>query len=157
MPISFVSYRTAILDIMSKAVFEGLVFDAAGNPTEVVRVGDGDTYVVVEDGFRYHVDAHKVDEQVMASFAGQVDQNRDLIGEGMMKMLGKDDLFTKVAVDRALKNFGQQAAKVYETGIPEQTRAYLGMLGFRIVIDRHGEVLRVDLPAATNDEGDADH
>lgn len=141
---------------MSKAVFQGLVFDTDGNPAEVVRVGDSDAYVVVEDGFRYHIDSHRVDEQVMASFAGQVDQNRDVIGEGMMKMLGKDDLFTKVAVDRALKNFGQQAAKVYATGIPEQTRAYLGMLGFRIVIDRHGEVLRVDLPAGPQDDGDAD-
>ena len=132
---------------MSKAVFEGLVFDTSDKPVASSQVGADATYVVIEDGFAYHVDAHRVD-------AGQVQENRDLIGEGMMKMLGKDDLFTKVSVDRALKNFSQQAAKIYETGIPQETRAYLGMLGFRIVIDRHGDVQRIDMPTqASDDEG----
>ncbi len=139
---------------MNKAVFEGLIVDAFDNPVAAASVGADATYVVIEDGFRFHVDAHRVDEQIMASFAGQVQDNRDLIGEGMMKMLGKDDLFTKVSVDRALKNFSQQATKIYETGIPEQTRAYLGMLGFRIIIDRHGEVLKIDMPARADDESD---
>ena len=139
---------------MSKAVFEGLVFDTSDKPVASSQVGADATYVVIEDGFAYHVDAHRVDEQVMARFAGQVQENRDLIGEGMMKMLGKDDLFAKVSVDRALKNFSQQAAKIYETGIPQETRAYLGMLGFRIVIDRHGDVQRIDMPTqASDDEG----
>jgi hypothetical protein len=137
---------------MNKAVFEGVVFYADNQTVGVVSVGDEPAYVVVEDGFRYHVDAHRVDEQVMARFAGQVQENRDLIGEGMMKMLGKDDLFTKVSVDRALKNFSQQAAKIYETGIPQETRAYLGMLGFRIVIDRHGDVQRIDMPTQASEE-----
>ena len=139
---------------MSKAVFEGLIFDLDDNPVASSQVGADATYVVIEDGFAYHVDAHRVDEQVMARFAGQVQENRDLIGEGMMKMLGKDDLFTKVSVDRALKNFSQQATKIYETGIPQETRAYLGMLGFRIVIDRHGDVQRIDMP--TQASGDED-
>ena len=137
---------------MSKAVFEGLIFDTGDNPVAISQVGADATYVVIEDGFAYHVDAHRVDEQVMARFAGQVQENRDLIGEGMMKMLGKDDLFTKVSVDRALKNFSKQAAKIYETGIPQETRAYLGMLGFRIIIDRHGDVQRIDMPTQASDE-----
>lgn len=132
---------------MNKALFQGLVFDASGNPATVARVGEDDTYVVVEDGFRYHVDARSVDRQVLDSFAGQVQSNRDLIGEGMMKMLGKDDLFTKVSVDRALNRFGEQSERLFEAGIPEQTRAYLGMLGFRIHIDRQGQVLQIEMPS----------
>ena len=76
---------------MSKAVFEGLIFDTGDNPVAISQVGADATYVVIEDGFAYHVDAHRVDEQVMARFAGQVQENRDLIGEGMMKMLGKGE------------------------------------------------------------------
>jgi hypothetical protein len=33
-------------------------------------------------------------------------------------------------------------------------RAYLGMMGFRIIINIHGEVLRVEQPGIASDEGD---
>jgi len=41
-----------------------------------------------------------------------------------------------------------------ETGIPEEVRAYLGMMGFRIRINHHGEILDVEQPgiAAPDDE-----
>ena len=44
---------------MNKAVFEGLVFSADNQAVGVASVGDEPAYVVVEDGFRYHVDAHR--------------------------------------------------------------------------------------------------
>ena len=34
-----------------------------------------------------------------------------------------------------------------ENGIPEDGRAYMGMLGFKVVINVHGEVVRLDQPA----------
>jgi hypothetical protein len=37
--------------------------------------------------------------------------------------------------------------------IPEDARQWLGMLGFRIVIDFHGVVVDVQLPAGAIDEG----
>jgi len=39
-----------------------------------------------------------------------------------------------------------------ETGIPPEARAYLAMLGFKVVINVHGEVVRVEQPTMT-DEG----
>jgi hypothetical protein len=33
-------------------------------------------------------------------------------------------------------------------GLPEEARAWLGMLGFRVIIDVHGNVLRVEQPSA---------
>jgi len=33
-----------------------------------------------------------------------------------------------------------------KTGIPEEARAYLGMMGFKIHINVHGEVLDVEQP-----------
>jgi hypothetical protein len=35
-----------------------------------------------------------------------------------------------------------------EAGIPEEGRAYLGMLGFKVIINVHGEVLKIEQPAA---------
>jgi hypothetical protein len=40
------------------------------------------------------------------------------------------------------------------TGIPEEVRAYLGMMGFRIRINLHGEVLEIDQPGIETDEGE---
>ncbi|MCS6849071.1 MAG: hypothetical protein RMN52_15305 [Anaerolineae bacterium] len=137
---------------MTKALFEGLVLDEAGNALPVVYVGQDPTYVLIEDGFKYHVDARKVDEQVLNIFREHVQQNEALVSEGVLRMLGKDDLFTKVAVDRQIRNLDQHFAQLFEVGIPEQARRYLGMLGFSIVINRHGEVVDVKMPSAPIDE-----
>ncbi|RMG66081.1 MAG: hypothetical protein D6709_00760 [Chloroflexi bacterium] len=137
---------------MTKALFEGLVLDEAGNALPVAYVGSDPTYVLVEDGFAYHVDARKVDEQVLSMFREQVQQNEALVSEGVLRMLGKDDLFTKVAVDRQIRNLDQHFAQLFTVGIPEQARQYLGMLGFSIVINRHGEVVDLKMPSLPIDE-----
>ncbi|MFC1465943.1 MAG: hypothetical protein ACFLMY_13965 [Candidatus Brachytrichaceae bacterium NZ_4S206] len=137
---------------MTKALFEGLVLDEAGNALPVAYVGSDPTYVLVEDGFKYHVDARRVDEQVLNLFREQVQQNEALVSEGVLRMLGKDDLFTKVAVDQQIRNLEQHFAQLFEVGIPEQARQYLGMLGFSIVINRHGEVVDLKMPSAPTDE-----
>jgi hypothetical protein len=136
---------------MEKALFEGLVADEAGNAVSVAYVGEDPTYVVVEDGFKYHVDAHRVDEQVLDFFKAQVEGNKGLVSDGVLKMMGKDDLFSKAAVDNSLRNMDQNFAALFTQGIPEQARMYLGMLGFRVIINRQGEVVRMDMPSAPDD------
>lgn len=136
---------------MTKALFEGLVVDENDNAVSVAYVGNEPTYVVVEDGFKYHVDAKLVDEQVLKVFTEQLQNNKDQVSEGMLKMMGKDDLFSKISVESQIKNFDKQTAQLFETGIPEQARAYLGMLGFRININRHGDVVKLDLPSTTDE------
>jgi len=37
-------------------------------------------------------------------------------------------------------------------GIPEESRAYMGMLGFKIVINIHGDVVKLDQPAISGDD-----
>jgi hypothetical protein len=139
---------------MVKALFEGLVTDENGNALPVVYVGQDPTYVLIEDGFKYHVDARTVDEQVLNAFREQVQQNEALVSEGVLRMLGKDDLFTKVVVDQQIRNLDQHFAQLSEVGIPEQARRYLGILGFGVVINRHGDVVELKMPAAPIDEGD---
>jgi hypothetical protein len=140
--------------MMTKALFDGLVSDENGNAVSVAYVGDEPTYVVVEDGFKYHVDARKVDEAVLAVFRDQVKDNEDLVSDGVMKMMGKDDLFTKAAVSSTMKNIDKNFAQLFESGIPEQARQYLGMLGFRVTINRHGDVVNINMPSAPIDDGE---
>ena len=139
---------------MSKALFDGLVTDENGNPAPVSFVGTDPTYVVDEDGFQYHVDARHVDEQVLAFFRQQVEQNKGMVSDGMLKMMGRDDLFTKVAVDNSLNNLDKNLEQLYEQGIPEQARMYLGMLGFHVIINRQGDVVRLEMPSAIDDSGE---
>jgi hypothetical protein len=137
---------------MTKALFEGLVFDEHNNALPVSYVGNDPTYVIVEDGFKYHVDAQTVDDQVLNAMREQIDQNPDLVGEGMMKMMGKDDLFTKAAVSAAIKNLDKNFVQLKQTGIPTASRQYLGMMGFRVVINRHGDVIDFNMPGIAVDD-----
>jgi hypothetical protein len=61
----------------------------------------------------------------------------------MLTMLGKDDLFTKAMIDASIQNMDQ----LIEQGLPEDARTWLGMFGFRITLDIHGNVVSIDLPA----------
>ena len=78
-----------------------------------------------------------------------------LISEQTAKMMGQEDIFSKALIENQLKNMDQQFDALMQQGIPEDGRAYLGMLGFKIVINIHGEVLRVEQPSAPdNGEGE---
>jgi hypothetical protein len=124
------------------ALFAGLVQDQEGNPVEVVMVGDVPNYVVVDAGFRRHVESETVDRQVIEMLREQFMAHREIATQAMLQMLGKDDLFTKAMIDASIKNMDQ----IIESGLPEGARAWLGMLGFRVVLDTHGNVVRLDMP-----------
>jgi hypothetical protein len=129
------------------ALFAGLIRDEAENPVDVVYVGDVPNYVIDDAGFRRHVDSEIVDRQVIAMLREQFMAQREMATEAMLQMLGRDDLFTKAMIDASIKNMDQ----VIEQGLPEEARAWLGMLGFRVVVDTHGQVIRLDMPEQTAD------
>ena len=124
------------------ALFEGLVQDEEGNPVEVVWVGEVPNYVIDDAGFRRHVESQVVDRQVIEMLREQFLAQRELATEAMLEMLGKDDLFTKAMIDASIKNMDE----VIQQGLPEGARAWLGMLGFRVVVDTHGEVVNLEMP-----------
>ncbi|HWQ46273.1 MAG TPA: hypothetical protein VN376_05365 [Longilinea sp.] len=128
------------------AVFEGLVIDENDQPVSVKMVGEEPCYVVNDGGFLRHIPARDVDRQVMDFMAQQVEGNEDLIAEQTAKMLGQEDPFSRAIIENQLKNMGDQFDALLNTGIPESGRAYLGMMGFKVVINVHGEVVRVDQP-----------
>jgi hypothetical protein len=78
-----------------KALFEGLVFDQAGHTLEVTTVGGEAQYVIDDEGFRRHMDAETIDRQVIAAIQEQVQANKEIVEETMMRMIGSDDLFTR--------------------------------------------------------------
>ncbi|MGD2041485.1 MAG: hypothetical protein PVH11_11710 [Anaerolineae bacterium] len=129
------------------ALFAGLIQDEQGTPVEVVMIGDEPTYVVDDAGFRRHIDSRSVDLQVIELLRGQFLAHRELATEAMLQMLGKDDLFTKAMIDASIKNMDQ----VLEHDLPEGARAWLGMLGFRVIVDTHGSVVRLDMPEQADD------
>jgi hypothetical protein len=134
------------------AMFSGLVFDQAGQVAEVTSVGENACYVVYEDDFKRHIDAAMVDRQVLRFMREQVEGNRDLAVGAMLEMMGRDDLFTKVAVESTIDRMEDAVGQP----IPEDARQWLGMLGFKIVIDDQGTVSDIQMPAGGIDEGDED-
>jgi hypothetical protein len=105
-------------------------------------------------GFRRHIPSAQVDRVVLSQIANLMKGSEDLISEQTAKMLGQEDLFTKAAIEQQLKNIDKQFEQLMEVGIPEDMRAYLGMVGFKIVINVHGEVLKVEQPGSAGDEGE---
>jgi hypothetical protein len=133
---------------MSGALFSGLVVDELDQPVDVTMVGDESFYVVDDEGFRRHVESRFVDRQVLEQMRAMIQGNEALISEGTMKMLGQEDIFTKAMIERSLRNVDEQFDQLLAQGLPEEARAWLGMLGFRVVIDVHGNVVRVEQPSA---------
>lgn len=68
-----------------------------------------------------------------------------------MKMIGQEDIFTKAAIETSLQNMDAQFYALLQSGLPEDMRTYLGMMGFRVVINVHGDVLRIEQPEARLD------
>jgi hypothetical protein len=133
-----------------KAVFEGLVFDEKDQVVNVVYIGQDPCYVVDDDGFQRHIPSEQVDRQVLEMMGTWIEGHEDILSQQAAKMLGQNDLFSIAAISSQLKNIDQQFEKVLEVGLPEDTRAYLGMMGFRINIDIHGKVLDVNQPGMTS-------
>jgi hypothetical protein len=140
---------------MSKnPLFEGLVFDENGNPAETAFVGDEPCYVVNDAGFRRHIPSEQVDLQVLKAIQDTIEGNEGLLSEQAAKMLGQDDIFSRAMIETQLKNMDKQFEQLMETGIPEEARTYIGMTGFRIRINVHGEIVEIEQPGmiAPDDE-----
>lgn len=138
----------------AKVLFEGLVVDEWDNPVVVKQVGGDFFYVIDDDGFLRHVESEAVDRRVLGELFGMITGQEEVISEGAMKMLGQEDIFTKAAIEASLKDVDSQVEGLLQTGLPEDMRAWLGMMGFRVVLDIHGEVVEIAQPAAPEDYGE---
>lgn len=134
-------------------LFAGLVIDEAGRLAETAFIGSEPCYVVDDAGFRRHIPSEQIDRAVLAQMAEMMKGSEDLLSEQAARMMGQDDPFSKAMIEKQLKNVDQQFDALIQQGIPEDMRAYLGMMGFKVVINYHGDVLRVEQPGSA-DEGE---
>lgn len=130
----------------SHPLFSGLIMDEAGHTVETVSINGEPFYVVDDAGFRRHIPAHDVDKQVFNHLMEQIRGHEDIIIEQAAKMLDQDNIFSRAILLNQLQNMDKQFESMTETGIPESSRQYLGMMGFRVTINIHGEVIDVEQP-----------
>ncbi len=136
----------------TKAVFAGLVFDDLDRQLDTAFVGADACYVIDDDGFLRHIPAEEIDLQVVEAMRGQVEENKEVIAEQTIKMIGDVDLFTHGIIRNQLENLDDQFDHLMRAGIPEDGRIYLGLLGFKIIVNYHGDVIQIEQPAAPADE-----
>lgn len=133
-------------------LFAGLVIDENDHAVETGFIGEEPAYVINDAGFRRYIPAEQVDRQVLKQMQEMMKGSEGLISEQTAKMIGQEDVFTKAAIEQQLKNMDKQFDTLMQQGIPEDGRAYLGMLGFKIVINYHGDVIKIEQPAAAGDD-----
>jgi hypothetical protein len=133
-------------------LFAGLVVDEQGAAVASGLIGSDPCYIVDDAGFQRHIPSEQIDRAVLGQMAQMMKGSEDLLSQHTAKMLGQEDPFSKAMIEQQLRNIEAQFERLMETGIPEDVRAYLGMMGFKIVVNYHGEVLRVEQPAAGGSE-----
>ena len=137
-----------------KAVFEGLVRSEDDKPLEVRYVGGEACYVVNDDGFLRYVSSEQVDRHVLDEMRKQIEGNEELLAEQTAKMTGQEDIFSRAAIEKQIMNMDRNLDTLMQTGIPGEVRAYLGMMGFKVIVNVHGEVVKIEQPATTDEGGD---
>ena len=136
----------------AKPLFTGLVYDDNDQIVEITTVGTESCYVVDDAGFKMHIPSEQVDRQVLDKFRELIDGHEEILSEQALKMLGQDDIFSRAIYIEQLKNLDKQFDQLLETGYPEEIRTYMGMTGFKVIINHHGEVLEVEQPGLIADE-----
>lgn len=136
----------------AKPLFTGLVYDDNDQIVEITTVGTEPCYVVDDDGFRRHIPSEQVDRQVLDKFRELIEGHEEILGEQALKMLGQDDIFSRAIYIEQFKNIDKQFDQLLETGYPEEIRTYMGMIGFKVIINHHGEVIEVKQPGLIADE-----
>jgi hypothetical protein len=127
-------------------LFAGLVFDEEDQLVETTFIGSEPCYVVDDDGFKRHIPSADVDCQVLNRMKDGIEGHEEIISEQAAKMSGQDDIFSRAIFLEQLKNIDRQFEQLIEEGLPEEGLAYMGMTGFKIVINHHGDVVELEQP-----------
>lgn len=137
-----------------QALFPGLVVDEYDQPVGTAYVGDEPCYVVNDAGFLRHIPSEQVDRAVFDNMLELIEGNEGMVAEQAAKMIGQEDIFSLAMIANQLKQLDQHFETLLNTGIPEEGRAYMGMMGFKIRINVHGEVVEIIQPGVSDSEGD---
>ena len=136
-----------------QALFVGLVFDEYDHPLEVGSIGAEPVYIVNDAGFRRHIPSEQIDRFILNEMKKLIQGNEGFLSGQAAKMIGADDVFSRAMIENQLKHIDKQFDMLFEVGIPEDMRQYLGMSGFKVVVDYHGNVVEVRPGGSSGDEG----
>ncbi len=131
-------------DPVRRALFADLIFNEDDQPAKMVYIGGVPHYAVPDGDFLRHVEAEYVDRQIVTLMKERIMAMRDIVTEGVVHMLGEEDLFTRASVEHAIENMD----RILEPGNVDvdELRTALWMLKFRAIVNVHGDVVRLDIP-----------
>ena len=116
-------------DQRREPLFADLVFNEEGERAKVAYIGGEPFYAVPEDDFLRHVEAEHVDRQIVERLQERIRGMSDIVTEGVIQLLGQEDLFTRASIEHAIENMD----RILEPGAVDvdQLRTALWMAGFR--------------------------
>ncbi|RLC99360.1 MAG: hypothetical protein DRI77_02935 [Chloroflexi bacterium] len=131
-------------DATHRALFTDLIFNEEGQPVKEVYIGRIPHYAVPDGDFMRHVEAKHVDRQIVAQMKEHILPMQDVIVEGMIQMLGQEELFTRPAIEHAIENMD----RILEPGNVDvdELRTALWMTKFRAIVNVHGDVVHLEIP-----------
>ncbi len=135
-----------------QAFFTGLIYDDNDNLLETATIGNDSFYIVDDSGFRRHIDSREVDEKIVRLFTDQIDGNEEYLANAAANMTGKTDLFSMAMFKSQLKNIDKEIEAMFRQGPPPGLAEFLGMAGFKVNIDMHGNIVNVIMPQAPDSD-----
>ncbi len=135
--------------VCREPLFADLVYNEEGEPAKIVHIGGKPYYAVPEGEFLRHVEAEHIERQIVEALQERIMGMRETVTEGVMAMLGTEDLFTRASIEHAIENLDH----ILEPGAVDvdELRTALWMTGFRAIVDVHGDVVALDLPGWADD------
>jgi hypothetical protein len=136
-------------DAQHQPLFADLVFNESGERARVVYIGATPFYAIPEDDFLRHVEAERIDRQIVHRLQERIQAMSDLVTEGAIRLLGQEDLFTRASIEHAIENMHL----LLQPGAldVDQLRTALWMAGFAAVVDVHGDLVRLEVPGWEED------
>lgn len=138
----------------NQAFFSGLVYDENNNLIETSTIGNEAFYVVDDYGFKRHIESRELDEKIFHLFTDQIDGNEEYLANAAANMTGKTDLFSMAMFKNQLLNIDKEIDSMLRQAPPPGLTEFLGMAGFKVNIDLHGNIVNVNMPAVNDNTDD---
>ena len=137
-------------NVIRRALFADLVFNEDGQPAKAVYIGQTPHYAVPDGDFLRHVEAEYVDRQIVGLIQERILAMRDAVADGVIHMLGEEDLFTRASIEHAIENMD----RILEPGAGDvdELRTALWMTGFRATVNVHGHDVHLEIPGWEGEE-----
>ena len=125
-------------------LFADLVFNEEGLPAKVAYIGGVPCYAVPDNDFLRHVEAERIDRQIVEALQERISAMRDVVVDSLIQMLGQEELFARPSIEYAIDNMD----RILEAGAVDvdELRTALWMTGFRAVVDVHGDLVELRSP-----------